>query len=427
MKKLTYSLILVIFIATVGVGWIFDEIHEKYSDDNEIENTDVVESMLVIGSSLAFSLNSTLYKQSFINKWNKNSPYELEITSIATSSLSESFLLEIQKGKPIIIETETRLSIYYYLAKDSDLLIFKLPPTFISKKEDNINYLFTLLFYLVFLILILIWIYPLLTQLLTLRSSLKLIGEGQLEHRINSSSISYIREIENEVNDMAQRIENLVSDNKILSSAVSHNLRTPLARIRFGLDTLMEEDDASLIKRYQRKISDNVDEMSLLVETLLSYARLNQSTIELLNIDCSLLEIINRSIKINELDGVDFTLQSSENDHVINADKNYIYMMLNNLIENAVKYGSGKVIITLVSSSSTVSVVVEDNGKGIPEGVRTQVLAPFCRGEFSNSEIKGSGIGLAIVNKVVEWHKGSMKISRSKKLGGAKFSIVLNK
>ena len=76
---------------------------------------------------------------------------------------------------------------------------------------------------------------------------------------------------------MAQRIEGLVSDVKLLSNAVSHDLRTPLARIRFGIDTLQEEEDPKLRQIFQDKISDNVDEMSRLVETLLNYARLRSS------------------------------------------------------------------------------------------------------------------------------------------------------
>ncbi len=427
MKTITYSLILVTFTATVGLGWLFDELYEQHSDEKKSNNKDAVELMLGLGVNLAVSLNDMQDRQTFIEHWGKNNDYELEIIPISATSLSDHFLTEIIKGNPLTLETETRLSIYYYLEKNNELLIFKLPLTLISRQVDTINYLFTLAFYLIFFIIILVWIYPLLKQLIALRSSLKLIGDGKLEHRIKSSSISYIREIESEVNNMAQRIENLVSDNKLLSSAVSHNLRTPLARIRFGLDTLMEEKDLTLIQNYQHKISDNVDEMTLLVDTLLNYARLNQSTIELSNIDFSLNEIIKQCIKLNETEGIEFKLQLIENDYIINADKNYISMMFNNLIENAVKYGKGKVKITSVSTSNSVTVIVEDNGVGIPEDAREQILEPFCRGEFTNSDIKGNGIGLAIVKKVVEWHQGSLKISKSTELGGAEFSIHLQK
>jgi signal transduction histidine kinase len=72
---------------------------------------------------------------------------------------------------------------------------------------------------------------------------------------VSLGRVSYIRDIENEFNAMAQRIENQIEDIKLLSSAVSHDLRTPLARIRFGLDTLQEEEDPVLRRKFEKKLA----------------------------------------------------------------------------------------------------------------------------------------------------------------------------
>jgi two-component system OmpR family sensor kinase len=98
---------------------------------------------------------------------------------------------------------------------------------------------------------------------MALRLAAKSFGEGKLDERITPSSISYIRDIELEFNQMAKRIDNLVSDVKMLSTAVSHDLRTPLARIRFGIDTIQEVDDKTLRNELEAQLSDDVDESDI--------------------------------------------------------------------------------------------------------------------------------------------------------------------
>ena len=180
-----------------------------------------------------------------------------------------------------MLESNDHLALYNFLPSTGNLLILKSPLLFIVPSQTTKNYIFTLLFYATLLVVFALWTYPLARRLSALRLTAIAFGDGKLQRRVKLSPFSYISNIEVEFNRMAQRIENLLSDVKLLSSAVSHDLRTPLARIRFGIDTLQEEDDPQLRQRYQQKISANVDEMTSLVDTLLRYARLDQKMLML--------------------------------------------------------------------------------------------------------------------------------------------------
>jgi two-component system OmpR family sensor kinase len=273
----------------------------------------------------------------------------------------------------------------------------------------------------------LLWLYPLAKRLMSLRQTAKSFGEGNLTKRIDVGSISYIRDLELEFNRMAQRIDDLVTDIKLLSSAVSHDLRTPLARIRFGIDTIQEEDDPVLRKKFEQRISDNVDEMVDLVESLLSYARLDQTLITLNKAPVDFIALISTCIKNKSQDDIELTLQVPKQQVLVDGDLSYLMILMSNLLQNAYQYCQSKIHVCVVEQGSTITVTVSDDGQGIPVDQREQILKPFIRGKSSEQKVKGYGMGLAIVKRVVEWHHGNIRIDNSASLSGAQFSVTLPK
>jgi two-component system OmpR family sensor kinase len=273
----------------------------------------------------------------------------------------------------------------------------------------------------------LLWLNPLIKRLLILRKTAKAFGEGNLEQRVKLGSVSYIRDLEFEFNRMAQRIDDLVSDVKLLSSAVSHDLRTPLSSIRFGIDTLQEVEEPELRKRFEQLISKDVDSMIELVETLLNYARLDQA---MLNIDKSKIAVaplINQIFESKRSDTISFSLISDVNTMELEvfADKGYLQMLLNNLIQNALQYAVSQVTVTLKKLDHGCEIIIADDGAGIPESERENIVKPFIRGDKTRSSVKGFGIGLAIVNRILHWHGGRLEIGQDEQLSGAKLTVFL--
>ena len=428
MRSLTYSLLIVVLIATVGLGWLFDQAYEQYSANEPSRDVDKVKLLERLGLGLANTLGELSERKEFVEHWGRQNPsneYQLSLTAIESFPMPDALLAQIKSGEVLLLESNKHLSFHYYLPGSEEVLILKALLTNFGAEEKPLNYLFTVLFYLALLTLFLLWVYPLVRQLIKLRKTAKLFGEGKLSERISHSAFPYIRDIEVEFNHMAQRIEDLVGDVKLLSSAVSHDLRTPLARIRFGIDTLQEEEDPQIRARYQQKISANVDEMTTLVETLLNYARLDQAMLEINKAPLKLSKLLASCIEQQSSESVDITFVTPDNDISVIADEVYLTIVINNLLQNSIRYGDGAVIVSIEKKDDKVVFSVEDNGHGISEAIRNDIFKPFVRGDATKHSIKGHGIGLAIVKRILDWHQGHIAISDSVTLGGAKLTVSL--
>jgi len=184
MRRLGLSLLFVVLFSIIGAGWIIDRLFGSIEQADE-----TIETTKHIGRQLALQLDMSSASQ------------------IQPDALASDFIR----------------SINLVAADDLPLLIL------------------TLLFYGAVVSLILLWLYPLVRRIQRLTVSAKYFGEGEFSERISTKPSSQLYGIESEFNRMAQRIQDLLADNKLLSTAVSHDLRTPLARLRFGVDALSEQ------------------------------------------------------------------------------------------------------------------------------------------------------------------------------------------
>jgi signal transduction histidine kinase len=424
MRALTYSLIVMAISATFGVGWLVDIAYQQYHTEQQTRDVDKLKLMEQLGNGVASSLEQIPNKAAFIEHWQQSdNEYQVGLIDIAELPLPVGLLDQIQQGEPLLLESAEYLTFHYYLATTEQIFTLKTPIGNIAPTENATNYLFTLLFYAALTLLMLLWVYPLIIRLIKLRKAAKSFGEGDLTQRIEMSATSYIREIEQEFNHMAQRIDDLVTDVKLLGSAVSHDLRTPLARIQFGIDTLREEDKPETRRIYEQKISDHVAEMTALVETLLRYARLDQNMLAMEKQAIDLDELITNCISNVQQEGLEIRYEKPIESLYILADASYIKMFVNNLLYNAIAYGNGLVYVRLKKQDKMAIISVSDNGKGIDESLQTDLFKPFARGQ--NNANKGHGFGLAIVKRILNWHNGSIKICKSSELSGAEFVAEL--
>lgn len=459
MRTLTLSLLAMVLIATLGLSWLFDNFYQQYQKENQSPNqlnnllessepqfpsraTDEVSILETLGQSLANALDGLANKQQFIERWSSNEGRHLTLLALADFPLPTPLMDELMSGKPLVLETVEHLAIHYYLPKSKQVLKLTSPIALEEERHTLLPMVLTSLFYLLMIALMFLWLYPLLKRLVNLKKVAKAFGEGELEQRIQVGSTSYIRDLEIEFNHMAQRIEGLVSDVKLLSNAVSHDLRTPLARIRFGIDTLQEEEDPELRQLFQDKISDNVDEMSRLVETLLNYARLDQTMINVDKTRVNFSAILSRSITHKEDPSINTIVHMPKAPVYLLGDSNYLMILIANLLQNAQQYCQRNIRINLEESDEYITLIVADDGCGISPELRDKMVQPFIRGEnivrgenlnetakisAENMPTKGYGMGLAIVQRIVDWHHGTLVISDSAELLGAQFTVSLRK
>lgn len=425
MRKLTVSLILAMLLAVMGLGWGIDQLFDHLSPQSSSDTLEIYENL---GNGLVKTLEGVDQPREFVSQWNSNSNISLSLIEMANLALPAALMNTLELGKPLILGSEKTLSLYFLMPAQQQALSLTVPSR--PSPESSLHLALTLLFYVGLVLLIFLWMYPLIKRLLRLRETAKQFGEGALDQRIPTGAMSYITDIEVEFNRMAQRIQTLVEDNKLLGSAVSHDLRTPLARLRFGIEALIATDIPENKIKYEAHISRDIDQMESLVEVLLNYARLEQSMIVLQKRPINLPELISDCVETTGLMGKNISWQPPSTEHpesvVVDGDESYLSILINNLLENAIRYSDGQISVSLHQSQRQCQLMIEDDGPGIPAEQQQRLFKPFMRGQ-NNKAHKGFGMGLAIVSRIADWHGGQIHMSNSPTLGGLCISIAFDR
>lgn len=423
MPKLTFSLLLVVLVAVIGLSSALDNLFNQYQTQPSNASEELA-AYHQLGKSLAATLDKHKNPQQFIACWQQESKLSVTLVQLDDFFLPESLKQSFVDGQPVEFEIHGSIAIHFIIPSHQQVLIFNIPLIVKESQNSSLQLMLTMAFYLGILLIVLIWLYPLIRQLKQLRQTTKAFGEGQLQQRINVKSASYIASIEQEFNHMAERIETLVSDNKLLSDAVAHDLRTPLARLRFGMEILQETQKPETREKYQHRLSRDIDEMERLVNVLLNYARIEQTmmAVEKQNIDLN--ELISQCVGAVADSYIQVNWQAQGSVTVM-GDANYLSMLINNLLGNAQQYAANEITLQVRTHQTKVQLIISDDGPGIAKDKRNELLKPFMRGDQAH-EKPGYGMGLAIVAKIAQLHDAEFEINDSSALGGAEFNLTFN-
>lgn len=415
MQRLTLSLLLVVISAVVGLGWGIDR---WYSARFATEDP-AFSAYKTLGNALAYSLDQQLGD---LQSRLVNIPLQPQLTDEKNFPLPNDVKAQFIAGEPLLLESGNQLTLHFYLPSHQQVLSLTLPEELHQDTQHSLRWLLTLLFYGGVILVVLIWLYPLLRRLSLLRKTAQAFGAGDLQVRIRPDAGSYIHSIELEFNRMAQRIEQLVADNKLLSRGLSHDLRTPLARLRFGLDVLQEDQLTDAQQKNIAHLSRDLAAMEALVEALLNYARLEHANISLQRRPIVLADLLQQLHGDVYGDQVTLVLAAEVRVLPLDIEPDYIAMLVHNLLQNALHYSKGVVHLSLFQDAGSVQLCVEDNGPGIALSEREKVLKPFYRSEQGTS-YRGHGLGLAIVARIAEWHRAQLVLGESRGLGGLAVSV----
>ena len=417
MQRLTLSLLLVVLTAVVGLGWGIDR---WYSAQFAGAEDPTLSAYKTLGRELAQLLDNGTQSAS----WLASSALHPQITAYIDFPLPDDVKKHFEAGEPLLLESGDQLTLHFYLGKQQQVLSFTLPDELHQDDHNSLRWLLTLLFYGGVIAMVLIWLYPLLRRLALLRKTAQAFGAGDLQVRIATDKHSYIQTIEQDFNRMAQRIEQLIADNKLLSRGLSHDLRTPLARLRFGLDVLEEADLTAEQKQNLAHLNRDLTAMESLVEALLNYARLEQATIAFAPQPIQFARFVTQLCEDFYRGQVEVFIASSAQDSQLQADPEYLAMLVHNLVQNALRYGRGRVQLSVQLVDGQLQLHLDDNGPGIPLAERDKVLKPFYRSEGSHHQGRGHGLGLAIVERITQWHKAELRLAESAELGGLKVTVT---
>ena len=236
-------------------------------------------------------------------------------------------------------------------------------------------------------------------------------GKGEDVEEFRPSGALEIRKAGLEFHRMRERILRHLNQRSEMLTGISHDLRTPLTRIKLQLAMIK---DPVLSK----KLSLDIDEMEKMLNEYLQFASSGaKEKTETFNLS----ELIQNIVKKYENTNIVFEIKDKI---YFNGRKNLIKRSITNLVDNSIKYGT-KFNIKLNKTKSFILITIDDNGPGIPESEYQNVLKPFYKIDKSRSESKSSvGLGLAISSDIIKSHGGNITFDKSK-LGGLKVKVTL--
>lgn len=230
------------------------------------------------------------------------------------------------------------------------------------------------------------------------------------------------QELSQRFNAMAERIERLIRSRDELVQAVSHELGSPLSRLRFRLELLREAESQDGHDRFDA-MARELDALDALVAELLSFVQADDRPIERHAFDPrqsleDLAELARLDLPDHRALTIHVAIPSGAR---VYADQRLFLRAVENLLRNAVQHARTRVEVVVDMTPDAVAVTVDDDGPGIPEAMRDRVTEPFSRLQADRGrDTGGVGLGLAIVHRIVERHGGQVEVT-SAPAGGARF------
>jgi len=258
-------------------------------------------------------------------------------------------------------------------------------------------------------------------------------GEGDLSTRVPENGEDEVAFLAKRFNQAAERVETLVhsheallASQKSLLANASHELRSPLTRIRMGLELM----GAGTSPAFKAEVSRNINELDQLIEEILLASRLDAREADLGTIES--VDLI--GLAAEECARVDAELDlpaelqtcTTPNELAVPGISKLLRRAVRNLLENARRYGAGEIHLSLSQTDSHVVIRVSDHGPGVPVALRERIFEPFYRLPGATERDGGVGLGLALVKAIAQRHGGRVACE-GRPGGGATFVLELPK
>jgi two-component system osmolarity sensor histidine kinase EnvZ len=286
-----------------------------------------------------------------------------------------------------------------------EVIEFLVPKEMVSASSVRLFVLWTTLPSLVLVIIALIFLKNQTKPLVKLAKAAERFGKGDYVNDFRASGSQEIRKAAFEFDRMAKRINRHLNQRAEMLSGISHDLRTPLTRLKLQLAMLKQKDVSA-------QMSKDIDEMEKMLNDYLQFAKTQtQENTTKIN-----LNILLNSLK-DKLNSKKIIINNNDLNIELNGRPTALMRSFENIIQNGLTYGN-KVDIDVQKGSKKVIIIISDDGPGIPEDQYKNVFKPFFRLDKSRSlNQSGVGLGLAIVEDIVNSHGGNIQLGKSKNNG----------
>lgn len=236
------------------------------------------------------------------------------------------------------------------------------------------------------------------------------IREGDLDSRLDENTLtSEIREVNRGFNRMARELARVEEDRAVMLAGISHDLRTPLARLRLETEMSVSDEEA------KRNMASDIDQLDAIIDKFMDYARPGETELRVVH----LAQLVDREAS-GFRDPAQIRIRSRiPIDLAVLADETELGRVFLNLFENARRYGRGtdtgraEVQVSCVKTGAWVIVSVRDSGPGVAPEKLAQLTTPFFRGDAARTAATGAGLGLAIVEKSLQRMGGTLELANA--------------
>ena len=423
MLRLFVSLYLLISIGLVLINFSSSFLFDKLESNIQSDKFSDINTLSQLASGYAQLVNNKTIDIALIQQ---TLPYSVTLIDKDHVGFLPEQKQQLARGKVVsLFHDDSHLLLYSKVNNDELLQLGPIQLTSASSSPKLKNWLL-ILSYLLLAVLILAWSKPLWRDLTTLIRMTEQVSKSTPELKGDIAKHSVLQPMHQALIQMSARISELMAIQKQMIHAVSHDIRTPLARMKFSLAMLdTSVDKYPELKTTKQSLSSDISDIEELINNLLSFGRIESNKIELDKQEVDLSTLVENLVeKLEPLTHSKLTTHIQPNINYF-CDGHLLERAIQNLIANAQKYGNSQVTVSLQQSETDTVIIIEDDGSGIPEQQKEQVLQPFTRLEESRNKSSGGfGLGLAIVSRIIQWHQGTLIIGESE-LGGAKVQIKL--
>jgi signal transduction histidine kinase len=251
-----------------------------------------------------------------------------------------------------------------------------------------------------------------------LRLGVERWGEGDLSARIQETGSDELAFLAQRFNHAAERVETLLKSHKSLLANASHELRSPLARIRMGVELIGPE----VAPGFQAEIRRNIAELDQLIDEILLASRLDAKESDIGTMEA--LDLTGLAAEECARAGAELVPSSDGRPLQVHGVAKLLRRAIRNLLENARRYSSGPVTVELRHEGGLAVMRVRDRGPGVPPAERERIFEPFYRLAGASELHGGVGLGLALVRSITQRHQGSVQCE-DQAGGGACFVLRL--
>jgi len=310
---------------------------------------------------------------------------------------------------------------YLYRPPSLDALVY-LGPVPVAE-ERWLTRAVPLLFYLSIVVLVGLWLRPILNDINRMTSAAQRFAADYRTPLKTADATTELTTLAQNLDDMSLRLSSLIQNQKELIAALSHEMRTPLARIRFAL-AVIGNDAGEDVRARLDSINADVQEVDDLIATMLSYARLDHPDLQMNWRLVPLGPWLEQTVDKYRETGKTLVVEREPGLDTANMDPRLMALAASNLLSNAARHATSRFRLRIGRHGSGFEIAVDDDGRGVPDAERDTVFKAFTRLDDSRSrETGGYGLGLAIVARIAALHGGVASVTASADLGGASFVL----